>query len=123
MAFIRLSNGQEQALKPKAGAELWKVLNGETEGNEKQQAVAANVKKIYLNWRNAPDSYLDDRAAFLREIIILQFMRDRNGDIVRPDYDDEDVWRIAKHYKLLAGKNATYEAILEAREIFRRKRR
>lgn len=60
MAIVRFTDGTSEAVSPEVGAEIWRILTGEIEGDDEQQRYCERVSKIYLNWRRAdcPQSYL-----------------------------------------------------------------
>lgn len=59
MAFILLKNRKTKFVSPEQGAAIWRIYNGEEQGDKKQMAFVKRIAKIYLNPMNAPKSYLD----------------------------------------------------------------
>lgn len=57
MAFVKLHTGKCLTMKPDSALALWQVICGEIVGTDKQQAFAETVERVYLNWKEAPQSY------------------------------------------------------------------
>lgn len=118
MALVRFNNGErESKLTPESGAELWSVLNGETEGNEKQQAFCEKVSKVYLNWHNAPDSYIRERLDIIAPMVMSSWMVKgwktadgklvSDGTVTRPEPSDLEGWAFGKKWGLLKNGQLT----------------
>lgn len=59
MALIRYKSGQAISVSPQKGGRLWRLWKGEVEtSNAEEVAEVANIKAIYLNRENAPESYI-----------------------------------------------------------------
>lgn len=101
MAMIRLENGDNMEITAEVGAQVWLVLNAEIEGTKEQQEFAETVKKLYLNWRNAPDSYIQERLADIIPMATSGWVisRDTNKPL-RPEPGDEQAWAFAKRWGL-----------------------
>jgi hypothetical protein len=59
MAFILLEGRKPVFVSAKAGSQIWRVMNGELKGTQRQRQFAKQVRHIYLNYANAPQSYVD----------------------------------------------------------------
>lgn len=98
MALIRLTNGKEETVTAEVGAAIWQVLTGELDPTPDQEKFVTRISKIYLNWRNAPDSYI---AKYLDNIISMalsEWLVDRQGRPTRPSGDF--AWAFAKRWGL-----------------------
>ncbi len=59
MAFVVLSDGSSKSLSAEQGTMVWNILNCVIEPpNDKWDAFCCEVSRIYLNPKNAPESYL-----------------------------------------------------------------
>ena len=58
MALIVTHDNKRHAVSPEKGLAIYQVLNGEIEGTPEQEKFCEQVKSVYLNWRNAPKSYV-----------------------------------------------------------------
>lgn len=97
MAVVRLADGQDKTLTTEKGLALYRVLKGLDEpANEQMEKWAIRTKKIYLNWRNAPDYYLIERKEALRDILMGYWMRNRVGNYTRPDPGDAVALHVSK---------------------------
>lgn len=59
MAFIRFTNGRAMSVSAEQGAAIWRILNDEVQGTPEQQRFCSLIRRIYLNPKNAPASYLE----------------------------------------------------------------
>lgn len=102
MAHVIFHDGQKTNLSADKAQTVWQVLTGQIEGTDKQQQFVASIKKIYLNWRNAPDDYLLQNAEILRELVILSWMANpKDGSYTMPEYSDTVNWRVSHTIGLL----------------------
>lgn len=74
MAFIRFTDGHDEVVDAETGEVVWQVLNGELEATKEQSAYCERIKKIYLNWRKAPDSYIEAYKEYIFPMVVSQFM-------------------------------------------------
>lgn len=121
MAMIRLANGQEKTLTAEQGAEIWAILQGDEEGTAEQQAFCLQVKKLYLNWRNAPDSYIERYKDIIFPMVVGEWMSHgirypdghvtTDGRPTRPDPLNNINREFSKKWGLLDGGNHTQLAL------------
>lgn len=112
MAIVVFVNGKKMRLPAGKAHEVWKVLNNEIEGDEKQQEFCMKVDKIYLNWHNAPDSYIKAHFEILAPMIIGQWMvapvalgdgrKSSIGEPARPEPSARDNWAFSEKWGLIA---------------------
>lgn len=75
MALLRFFDGKNAEVSAATGARIWAILNGEAEPeNEKEEAVATKVKAIYLNYHNAPDSYIEAHFDNIARMVVGSWM-------------------------------------------------
>lgn len=76
MAVIRFIDGHQEQFDPEVATELWLVLNGEVEGSEVQQAIAATIENVILNWHSeyTPDSYIEAKFDMIAPVAISRWM-------------------------------------------------
>lgn len=107
MALVILNNDKKIQMAPDSAVALWNVLTGKTEGNEQQQKFALTVKKVYLNWRTAPDDYLIKNREILVPIVKNEWMvscaksdaygeHTSSGISTRPDPTDKTNIRVSR---------------------------
>lgn len=70
MAHIRTVNGKIRSIDRDKAYGIWRVLSGEEQGTEEQQAFCETVAEIYLNYKDpdCPKSYLAQRATIHRKM-------------------------------------------------------
>jgi hypothetical protein len=69
MAVLKLLDGKDMAVSAEEGRIYWEILNNQREPTEQQEKVALDIKRIYLNWHNAPDDYIRERHVILRAMV------------------------------------------------------
>lgn len=98
MAIIRFNNGKEESVSPETGASVWLVLCGEVDPTKEQENFMLRVKNVHLNWRNAPDSYIQKRFDMILQFALADWSVNRAGKPVRPQ--GEFAWAFAKRWGL-----------------------
>jgi hypothetical protein len=96
MAQIVFSNGKNANVSAEKGRAIWNVLTGKAEGDAAQQKFALTVKKIYLNWRNAPDDYLLQNKDIIAPMVMSNWMVTPQGKPTRPEPTDKDTIRVSR---------------------------
>lgn len=74
MAVVHFHDGRKEIVSPEVGASIWKVLNGEIEPTKEQVKFCAQVTRVFLNWSNAPDSYIEKHLAVIASQIVGSWM-------------------------------------------------
>lgn len=75
MAYIIFNDRTTGNVNAVKGRHIWEVLNGQTEPDDDAEAeYCARVHKIYLNWRNAPDDYIEQRKDILFPMVAGKLM-------------------------------------------------
>lgn len=59
MAVVVFLDGHRQIVNGEQGVAIWRVLNGEVEPTEQQADYCREIRDLYLNLREAPQSYFD----------------------------------------------------------------
>lgn len=57
MAFVVFRDNKRQTIDHDKALHIWNVMCGEEQGSEAQQAYIAKIKRLYLAWDTAPQSY------------------------------------------------------------------
>lgn len=107
MAYIVFHDDRRAAVSAEKGRALWDVLTGKKEGDPAQQKFAMTVKKLYLNWRNAPDDYLLQNKDLIAPMVQRYWMVEgtptskkgehtSTGKLTRPDPTDLDAIRVSR---------------------------
>jgi hypothetical protein len=60
MAYLELKTGVKKQISRERGEKLWNGLQDPQSIDETQQHFLGTIKAIYLNWRCAPDSYIEE---------------------------------------------------------------
>lgn len=102
MALVIFHDGTRQTVKPETAHMVWQVLNGKIEADEKQTAFVERVQAVYLNWRTAPDDYIEANKDLIFRTAIRGWMRDGDGNFTRPDPSDQFAVDFAKRWNLLS---------------------
>jgi hypothetical protein len=100
MAIIFLNNNTRQEINSAKGRAIWLVLNGEDEGTPEQLAYARRVSKLYLNWRKAPDSYIEAHFEQIARMVLSEWDVNRDGTPTRPSKGDERIWSLSRQMGL-----------------------
>lgn len=98
MALLKFDNKRVETVSAEIGANIWKILNGEVEATKAQEDYIATITEVILNWRNAPDSYINHKLDLFRTLALGDWMCDRQGNITRPS--DDTSWKFAKRWGL-----------------------
>ena len=85
MAVISFVDGHKEVAKPATGLKIWEVLNGEREGSEDEQELCSQIKRLCLDWRTAPDSYVQANFDAIVHLHFGDWMCDDIGRLTRPD--------------------------------------
>lgn len=105
MAVITLENKRQEVVDPMIARELWFVLNEEKPGTKEQRAYCKNVVAVNLNWRNAPNSWLQAHAPSVSEVVRGEWMvqgldgyghRTTTTKPTRPEPSDKDNRRVSR---------------------------
>lgn len=59
MAVVVFANGRKRVISHEQGVMIWQVMNHEIDPTPKQEAFCADIKDLFLNLHDAPQSYLD----------------------------------------------------------------
>lgn len=102
MALITFIDNRRLIMTPEKAHGIWEVLNGEIEGTKQQQNYCANVAAVYLNWRNAPDSWIERNLNHVKQEAMKDWYVNRQGNPTRPAYRDD--WLFAKKWGFLPKK-------------------
>jgi hypothetical protein len=98
MAYLITTDNKKVCISGKVGAFLWKSLN-DPDGTDKHTAQQLKkVKKLYLDWHNAPDSYIRENLNAIIDMALDEWAVDGSGEVVRPASDR--AWQFAKRWGL-----------------------
>jgi hypothetical protein len=98
MAHLVFKNGSKKAVSAEQGLKIWQNLRDPTGADERQLAYLSTVSAIFLNWRNAPDDYIQENLKSIIPIALNEWKYTRQGKPARPDTDY--AWRFAKRWGL-----------------------
>lgn len=103
MAVLRFNNGKERTIGFEQSHEIWAILNGDKEPNLEQEKFCANIDRIFLNWRKAPDSYIEKHFDVIAEFHMSEWTCDKSGITCEPDYrvnlkGEYRVWKFARKW-------------------------
>lgn len=102
MALLEFVDGRRELVSAQVGVNVWECLNGDIDPDEDQEEFLSKVKRVWLNWRTAPDSYIaQNTEAVLLAHLRLEWMVDRNGELTRPEAGDSEAWEFATKWGLL----------------------
>lgn len=85
MAIVILTTGKQQDMKADKAYAIWRVLHGFDEPTDVQAAFCEKVRGVYLDWRTAPDDYVQHNRSVYQELSLADWTRDRAGNYTRPD--------------------------------------
>jgi len=112
MALLQWIDGTRKIVKPEVGAEIWRVMNGEIEPNEDQQQFCAEISRVFLNWRDAPDTYIEANLPTVIPVIISYWQvssvavggskHQSNGVPTRADSKDKQLVAFCEKWGLIA---------------------
>jgi hypothetical protein len=86
MAYIIKNDNTTATTSAELGATYWTILHGYKEGTPEQEEYCSKIKKIYLNWRKAPDEWIKDNFDKLKEKAKNEWYVDNQGIPTRPQY-------------------------------------
>lgn len=98
MAYIKFHDGRTVTVSAEKGIAAWEVLTGKVEPTPEQEKFALSIKRIYLNYRNAPDDYIEQNFHHIKPQVLADWVVDRNGEPLRPS--DDFGWKFAKRWGL-----------------------
>lgn len=87
------------------GAKLWEGLCDPSNLDDKQLDYLKSIKSIYLNWRNAPDSYIEEHLDKIIPQALSEWSVDARGKTLKPA--TEHAWTFARKWALW-DKGPTY---------------
>jgi hypothetical protein len=105
MAHLIFKNGSKKAVTAEQGLKIWENLRNPTGADERQLAYLSTVKAIFLNWRVAPDDYIQENLPHIIPIALNEWCYTRAGKPSRPATDF--AWRFAKRWGLWLNGAAT----------------
>lgn len=101
MALLVFTDGRRKIVSAEAGADLWRVLNGEVDPTPAQETFCLQVDAVYLSWRTAPDSYVQMHLDTIASNIVSHWMvrahkNEHKATIIdgtptRPDPSDQEM--------------------------------
>lgn len=99
MAVVQFHNGKQKEISAEQGRLIWEVLNKERAAeNDAQATYIASIKRIFLNWRNAPDSYISQYIHQIVPVALNEWAVNGQGKPTRPGSDY--AWKFAKRWGL-----------------------
>lgn len=98
MAFVQFTDGTGVNVSAEKGLMIWDVLTGKVEPTAEQERFILKVNKICLDWRTAPDDYIERHLDTIKDSAINEWMVSRNGTPTRPA--DDFGWKFAKKWGL-----------------------
>lgn len=106
MAFITYIDGRREFKAEDEAVKLWRILDGQAAPmNEAQEryvkSIRRNIKKVVLDYRNAPEDYIRKNLHKLLPYILSDWVVDRTGKPLRPGNSAQ--WSFAKKYGLWKG--------------------
>lgn len=113
MAILYFLNGEKKTVSPEQGAMAWMVLTGEKDPSPEQEKFVSRIADITLNWRNAPDSYIQKYEKMIMEFAVGEWMVNMQGHPTKPE--DDFGWTFAKKWGLWDNLGMTDKARRAAR--------
>lgn len=118
MAYIVFNDRKTDQVDAAKGLHVWQVLNGYAEPDDpNDEKYCSRVRKIYLNYRNAPDDYIKERFDIIAPMVIGKWMVDSRpigngqhtsmGIPTRPQPNDTWNWQFSKKWGLIRNGEAT----------------
>lgn len=99
MAHIELNDGKRTSITSEQGAKIWEILQGRREpDNKAQELYVSKIRRIYLNWRNAPDDYIEQNYDYVTRMAMVDWITDDSGKPIRPS--DNSGFAFAKQWGL-----------------------
>ncbi len=93
MAVVVLNGNRKEQVKHEIGLAIWAILNGEAEPDDEKQLNYCNqVVDVYLDWRNAPDSYIKHCFEAVVDMALGSWMCNERGEVTLPEPYDQ--WSI-----------------------------
>lgn len=96
MALVVFTDGRNIKVTKEQGHNIWYILNGEIEAQPEQEKFIEKIEKIYLNYANAPDSYIKQNMDSYIRYCKNEWPVDYDGKPSRP-YGTKQ-WNIAKKW-------------------------
>ncbi len=96
MSRLVFKDGRSMPLTKEQGHEVWAILQGEQEPNEEQEKFMGNIQKIFLNFGNAPDSYLKENLTLFIAWCKRDWLVDYSGNTTRPQTAEQ--WSVARKW-------------------------
>lgn len=112
MAFLVFADGKSKTVSAEQGKRAWDLLCGHDEPEEKEVRYLNNIKRVFLNWRTAPDEYLlqQDKTNLAQALLNEWMWKKETGYLTRPEPDDHANRRVSELLGLLENDNPTKEA-------------
>lgn len=98
MAYLELKNGKKVAISAEQGIKLWKTLHDPINLSDAQIDKLKTVKAVYLDWRTAPEAYIQENLAYIVPLALNEWCYTQQGKPSKPDNDWS--WRFAKRWGL-----------------------
>lgn len=105
MALLKMRDGRRRIVKHEQALEIWLILIEEIEPDPEQEAMVLEVEEIYMDWRKAPDSWIERHRETIFAKVIDAWSCDRQGRPVRPATDEQ--MGFAKKWELWENGKAT----------------
>lgn len=99
MALVILKDQRSVKVTKEQGHSMWAILQGEQEATPEQEAFANSIDKIYLNFNNAPESYIKANLEAFKTWCKKDWNVDYSGKPTKPQNAEQ--WNIAKQYGLV----------------------
>lgn len=99
MAVVIFQDGEKRELAPAIALKIWEVLTGVSEPSGEQQIAFCNrVKRLYLNWRTAPEAYIRDHWETIVPLMLSGWRVNRQGQPIMPDSESD--WTLSRAWGL-----------------------
>lgn len=98
MAYLITTDGKKLCISTKVGLFLWISLLNPDNIDSETTTKLQKISDIYLNWRTAPDDYIQNKLESIIPIALLDWFVDRHGIPTKPQSDH--AWTFAKRWGL-----------------------
>ena len=99
MALVILKDGRSLKITKEQGHDIWAILQGDKQPDEEQAKFVESISKLYLNFNNAPDSYISEYLDSFTKWCKSEWPVDASGKPTRP-YGTKQ-WSLAKKWGIV----------------------
>lgn len=98
MAILYKLDGSKQFVSKEQGIKIWRGLHEPDNLDQQQLEYLGTIKRLFLNWRDAPEDYIEANLSSIIPLALNEWRVDKHGRPLKPA--TEFAWKFSKRWGL-----------------------